>query len=161
MVVHYFPLKEKSHHKSYQIKETNLVKFFYPVITIVKGSNEILLYSITEKLYYYIKLNSPLIFDSSTLSNAYGPELKGFFDLGDYLFYATFSFTVGSNPYFSSTYFKMFLPKAEFPDDKLLGGFEYTKIKFLSKEEDAYTLQFSNSLMCFGVLTNGLTQIFD
>jgi hypothetical protein len=161
MVVHYFPLNDESCQKSYKIKEISLIKFFYPVIIIVKGWNEILIYSIAERLYYYVKVNSPVIFESSSLSISYGPELKAFLDLGDYLLFASFSFTVGSKPCFSCTLHKTFLPKFEFPDGKLLDGFERLTIKFLNKNEDAYILQFSNSLMCYAILTYGLTQVFE
>lgn len=62
--------------KTYTIKETTIMKFHYPAVMMIKGCNEILIYSITENLYYYIKLNSPILFESSTICSVYGLELK-------------------------------------------------------------------------------------
>jgi len=159
MSIHIFPSKEESGHKLYQLKETTLVKFFFPVVLIIKGCNEILIYSITEDLYYYVKLSSPLLFESRTVTSYYSPEIKGFLDLGDYLAFFSFSFTVGANPYFSSTFYTRYLKKSDFPDQELLTGFEQMSTKFISKDEDALTLQFSKSLLSVGTNTVGLVQI--
>jgi hypothetical protein len=128
-------------------------------VIIIKGCNEILLYNITENLYYYVKLNAPLLFETSTTLSSYSPEIKGFMDLGDYLCPIQLSFSVGSNAYFSGTFYKKFLEKSDFPDQKLLAGFDQIKTKFASKEEEAFTLQFSGSLLSIGTLTDGLVQL--
>ena len=138
-----------------------MVKFLYPTVMIVKGCNEILMYSITEDLYYYIKLNSPILFESSTICSVYGLELKWFLDLGDYLANAMFSLTTGANSYISVSITTKYFEKSEFPDGELLAGFEQMKVKFNSKEEDAFILQFSDWLMWFGSLTNGLLETYN
>lgn len=79
--------------------------------------------------------------------------------MGDYLAYATYSFSIGSSPYFSSTVYTRYLEKSIFPDEKLLAGFEQMKIKFTSKEEEGFTLQFSKTLLSVGTLTYGLYQV--
>jgi hypothetical protein len=119
----------------------------------------VILYDVSEELYYYMRLGAPIALESSTMSTAYSAELKVFQDYGDYLGFSTFSFTVGTDAYFSSTYYLKYLEKSSFPDSPLLAGFEITKTKFVSNEEDAYTLQFGNTIQAIGCLTYGLTQI--
>lgn len=147
--------------KQYTINETRIMKFHYPAVMMVKGCNEIIIYSITEDMYYYIKLNSPILFESSGCISVYGLELRWYLDMGDYLAYAHFGFTVGLYSYVNCTFYTRYLEKSIFPDEKLLVGFERVITKFKSKEEEAYTLQFSNSLLSIGTSTNGLHQIWD
>lgn len=52
--------------RNHKVKEITSVKFYYPNIILVKGGKEILIYNITEDLYYYILLGAPYVMDSST-----------------------------------------------------------------------------------------------
>ena len=122
------------------IKETTLVKFHYPNVMIVKGCNEILLYSITEDLYYYTRLNSPILFEISTIYNPYGVQLKCLIDLGDYLSYADFTMTTGTSSYYSFTFHTRYMEKSTFPQQRLLAGFEPMSTKFKAKDEAARVL---------------------
>lgn len=58
-------------------------------------------------------------------------------------------------------FFKKYLEKSYFPKSQLLTGFEAITTKFKSKDEDAYTLQFKNSILSVGILTYGLTSIVE
>ena len=160
IIVEYFPSNGKPS-RLCTIKETTMVKFAYPAVMIVKGCNDVLLYSITEDLYYYFKLNSPVLFESSTIINSGGIDLKCYYDLGDYLIYGSFTFSVGSSCYFSGSFYKKFLEKSQFPDQKLLAGYELTKVKFANKEEDSFVLLFSESIISFGSCTHGLVQVVE
>jgi hypothetical protein len=155
----FIPIKQENPSRKYYVKEISKINFFYPVITIVKGCNEIILYDVSEELYYYMKLGAPIALESSTLTTSYSAELKVFQDYGDYLGFSTYSFTLGTGAYFSSTYYMKYLEKSTFPDSPLLAAFEAMKTKFVSNDEDAYILQFGNAIQAIGVLTYGLTQV--
>jgi hypothetical protein len=73
---------------------------------IVKGGNEVLIYSITDKTYYYLRLYAPISMQSSTISTAYSPEIKGLMDLGDYYAFVTMTFTTGTSPYFNGSLYQ-------------------------------------------------------
>lgn len=106
-----------------------------------------------------MKLGAPIALEASTLTTSYSAEIRVFQDYGDYLGFSTYSFTVGNDPYFSSSIYQKYLEKSTFHDSPLLAGFEAMKTKFVSNDEDAYTLQFRDAIQTFGVLTYGLTQI--
>jgi hypothetical protein len=112
-------------------------------------------------LYYYIKLNSPVLFESSTTCNSTGIELKCYIDLGDYITYASLTFSVGANGYMSGSFFRKYCEKSQFPDQKLLAGYEMNKVKFANKEEDSFILLFSESIVSFGSCTIGLVQVVE
>ena len=76
----------------YFIKETTLVKFIYPSVLIIKGSCRSLLYSVSENLYYYLKLPTPILIESMSITqNSYGFELIYLMDMGDYLILFNFA----------------------------------------------------------------------
>lgn len=143
------------------LKETTYVKFSYPSIFILKGCTEILVYSVTENLYYYMNLPAPVLKMCSTVMSSSDINVKVFYDHGEYLIYSNWYFTFGSSPYIYQTLYKRYLEKSSFPKSKLLKIFEIVKCKFISKEEDAFVLQFADSIMCLGSCTYNLIQITD
>lgn len=138
-----------------------MVEFTYPIIAIIKGCNEVIIYSLTEDLFYYLKLNAPVIMASSSTCSKYSPRLDFFIDLGHYITYSKLNLTLGASPYITQDMNVRYLDKALFPPQKLLAGFDYVKVKFLAKEEDAFTLQFENTIINFGAMTYGLTQTIE
>ena len=143
------------------INENTIIDFIYPAIITVKGCNEILIYSITDDIYYYMVLNAPILFKSSTVSNCNIFELRLYLDMGEYLIYSILSFSVGSASYFSMSYYKRYLEKSIFPKEMLLWGFDPISTNFIKKEELAFTLQFSGTIVTIGLLTHGLFQQID
>lgn len=160
VTVEYFPSNRKSS-KIFTIKETSLVKFFYPIVLVVKGCNEIFLYNASEDLYYYMKSNSPILFESSTHVFMYSPALYCYIDSGDHIHHASFSFNVGINASITACYSKIYLEKSHFPDQKLLAGYDLQKVKYATLEEDSYLLLFSESIVSFGSATQGLMQVVE
>ena len=150
--------KEDSSVRNFSVKETLFVHFHYPVVFLVKGGNEILMYSIPENMYYYTKLYSPIVFRSSLAIAEYDIRLRVFIDLGDYLAFAEYSFYLGSTAN-SGTVNKRYIEKSTFPNSQLLAGFDMMQIKFKSKDEDAFTLQFKNAVLSVGILTYGLISV--
>jgi hypothetical protein len=94
----YMPTDRSSPVRSYLVEETTFMRFNYPTILLCKGGKEIILFDVTENLYYYLKLNAPIVFTSSTNYNEYGTDYRFFIDLGDYLIYSSYSITLGANP---------------------------------------------------------------
>jgi hypothetical protein len=155
----YMPADKSSPVRSYLVEETTFMKFNYPTILLCKGGKEIILFDVTENLYYYVRLNIPIVFNSSSYYTQYGNDYRFFVDLGDYLAYTTYSFGIGANPYMSGTIYKKYLEKSTFPDSPLIAGFEAMQVNFKMKDEEAYTLQFENSIYNLGALTHSLIQI--
>lgn len=81
--------------RSYNVNETSFIHFNYPVVILVKGGNEILTYSIQENMYYYTKLYAPILFRTSMSGVDYDILLKVFIDLGDYICFTEFMFSLG------------------------------------------------------------------
>ena len=156
-----FPAEKSLPHYKHEVREITMVKFNYPVVTMVKGCNEILLYSITDDLCYYLRLYSPFAFEWSSVTSSYSVELKGLVDLGDYFTFVSMSFTTGSNPYFNGTYYKRYIEKENLPNDKLLTWFDICQTKFLSKEEDAFILHFVHWIYAIGTNTYELYQVVE
>lgn len=125
----------------------------------MKGCNEIIAYNITEELYYYLKLNSPILIHSSSCSSTYCAELRFYLDLGDYITNAYLNINVGTNSYFTLNVNSFYLQKSQFPDEKLLAGYDQVKVKYVNKEEDSFVLLFSNSIVSFGTQTEGLIHV--
>lgn len=126
---------------------------------VVKGCNELLIYNAAEDLYYYMKLEAPILFETSTCVYNYNPYLYCYMDSGDYLYYASFSISVGVNSSINASFSKIFLEKSHFPDQKLLTGYDTMRVKYANLEEDSYMLLFSESLVAFGQNTPGLMQV--
>lgn len=159
--VNYIPLDTKISSKKFVGEEILYIKFVYPAVLLVKGCNEVLIYSITEDMYYYHKLNSPIILETSTVYSPYAPEVKGYIDLGPYIAYTAITYNIGSSPYISASTYKRYIEKENLPKQKLLCGFDMIKTLFISKEEDAFMLQFTNAIVCSGSCTNGLFQVVE
>lgn len=119
------------------------------------------MFSIPEKMYYYIKLNSPIAVLCTTVSTSYNLDLKALIDLGNYYGYIAFNFSIGSYNSIYASLYKRYMEKENLPREKVLTCFEPQKIKFLSKEEDALVLQFPNFIYCLGLLTFELFSITD
>lgn len=76
ILIETFPADKAKEQASHEIKEINFIKFNYPYVTIVKGCNEIMYYNILEKLYYYVKLNFPILLKCDVVDTANNTELK-------------------------------------------------------------------------------------
>lgn len=154
-----YPMDPKQNHFYYNIKESTLVKFNYPLVLIVKGGKEMLLYNINDNKYQYLHLPSPIVMESLTISNnTYNLDLNCLMDLGDYFLAYTWTFPYSAGSNFSCTINKRYIEKSNFPKERLLGYFNLMKIKFLSKEEDALVFQFENSLLSYSVCSYGLVE---
>ena len=159
--VELFPSDLKATQVSFEIKENTIVEFIYPAIIIVKGWMELIIYNITENLYYYTELNAPIMMQSSTINDNNSLEMNLFYDFGEYLIYSVLSFSVGSNSIFNHTYYKKYIEKSLFPKEKLLCGFNPINTKFLTKTEEAITLQFSRTIMSISLKTYEWVQQLD
>ena len=123
--------KEGNTTRSYSVKETTFIYFYYPAVVLVKGGMEVLAYSIPEDIYYYYPLKSPIVFQSSVTTSFYDVRIKVFIDLGDYLAYAEYTFYLGTASS-SGTIFKRYLEKANFPDSPLLSKKSFSKYSKIS-----------------------------
>ena len=154
-----FPSDIKWNQVSFEIKENTIVDFIYPAVIVVKGWSEVIIYNITENIYYYLTLNAPVLMQSSSVDKNNTLEIKLFLDMGDYLIFSIISFPFGSNSSFSQSYFKRYLQKSVFPNEKLLNGFDPINTKFLTKDEEAITLHFSKTIVSISLLTYDLFQL--
>jgi hypothetical protein len=146
MLVHYFPSKDKSPHRIHTAKEIVSIKFNFPKIFIIKGTNELLTYNISQDRYYYMKLNAPLLLEASTITTDTDIVNKGFLDFGNYLIPTQISISTAIGATSSWNIFKKKLYKSDFPDQKLIAIFDTMQLKFAKKDEDAFIFQFSESI---------------
>jgi hypothetical protein len=144
--VHYFPSKDKSPHRIHTAKEIVSIKFNFPKVYIIKGTNELLAYNISQDRYYYMKLNTPLLLEASTISSANEMLNRGFLDFGDYLTPIQISIYSSNNSASSWNISKKRLYKSDFPDQKLIAIFDTMQVKFAKKDEEAFVFQFSESI---------------
>lgn len=80
-----------------KIKELLKIKFYYPYIFIIKGSNEIIFYKTLNSQFYYIRLTHPIIcYCRSTLRLGQHPELKVMVAYKNYFRFKSFIFGVES-----------------------------------------------------------------
>lgn len=159
--VELFPSDPKACQVSFEIQENTIVEFIYPAIIIVKGWLELIVYNITENLYYYMELNAPILMQSATINDNNSLEMSLFYDMGEYLIFSILSFAVGAQSVFNHKYYKRYLEKAVFPKEKLLWGFDPVSTKFLTKTEQAIALQFSGTITSIGLLTHEWVQQTD
>lgn len=119
--VEVYPIEPTQSHFYYQIKESTLVKFNYPLVLIVKGGKEINLYNINENKYYYFNMPAPIVMQSSTVvNNTYNLELKCLVDHGDYFMVNEWSFPYSSSSSFTCNVNKRYIEKSNFPKERLL-----------------------------------------
>ena len=156
-----FPSEKTEYNLQQTIKEITMVQFYYPNVMIVKGGNEVLIYSIVDKDYYYLRLYAPLSVTSGTISTATNCEIKGLLDLGNYYTFSTMSFTTGSSPYFSGTFYKRYIEKENLPPERILNCFDVGKVKYLTKEEDSIIIQTAKTLFCQSCLSFDLFQVIE
>ena len=71
-----FPSDAKWNQVSFEIKENTIVDFIYPAIIVVKGWSEVIIYNITENIYYYLTLNAPVLMQSSSVDENNLLEIK-------------------------------------------------------------------------------------
>lgn len=137
------------------------IKFSFPKIYIIKGTNELIAYHISQERYYYLKMDAPLLLEAQVTISNQEMVHKGFFDYGDYLIpiqiymYPTFWGTSSWNVYKKKLY------KSDFPDQKLIAIFDNMLVKYTSKEEDSIVFQFSESIYACGTITKGLSVVVD
>ena len=134
----------------------------YSSVLIIKGGCEFLLYNISENLYYYLKLPAPILMKLMSIPlNTYGFELIYLMDMGDYLILFNFALPYSIGGSFTWNLHKRYLEKSNFPKEKLLGYFAPMQAKFLSKEENAFMLQFEKNIVWYSQQTYGLIERSD
>lgn len=101
-----FPTDKEDAYSYFSVWETTFLSFAYPNVMIVKGGSEVLVYSISENIYYYLILYAPLAMQSSTIQNPYFPEIKGLMDFGEYYIFAKMLFCPDDKPTFKADYYK-------------------------------------------------------
>lgn len=119
------------------------------------------MYNVVEKLYYYHKLGAPIFSKCSTAFTAYGFEIRAVLNFGEYLAYWNLTLSSGESPQLTVRISKRYLEKRNFPKQAILSLYDQMKVKFPSKEEDAFIIHFSNSIMWYGWYQYDLYQVIE
>jgi len=135
--------------KEFDREEISIIKFAFPIVYILKGTNEILTFHIANQEYIYIRLDMPFICLTSSKYDLSSITIYGILDAGPFLISVSINWGTEGNYYCYATIERRFFEKRNFPNQKLLGYYAMMTYVYPDKDENSTLLHFTNWMMAY------------